>query len=625
MYSLRKSKTLFFQFLRLYRKKRRRLAPEVGFEIKTTLCALQKALLANDRARAETAAIQAQQLAKHHLKKTIFEYIRDSAFALGFALIVAVLIRSLWFEFFKIPTGSMRPTFQEKDHLVVSKTAFGINIPLLADHFYFDPALVKRNGIVIFTGANMDIRDVNTRYFYLFPGKKQYVKRLIGKPGDTLYFYGGRIYGIDRAGQDISPLLAPAILDQIDHVPYIRLGGTPSSLAPSQAGEISPSVILKQMNQPVAKLKLANGNRPQGKLLPPYAEKITDYYQLWGFGNYGMSRLLTKEQVLSLTDTPPSQLEAAPLYLEIFHHPSIAHPAIIMSPDRRLRLSVSTNSTILPLQDNHLQTLFSHLYTARFIAKNDTLYRYGGAKPGSPCFYCPKIAGIPNGTYEFYYGKAYKIFWGGRRVPIVFRKELPSDHPLLQYTPAHLQLFYNLGIEFNQFFAPSAKDQQLLPSRYVYYREGTLYAMGAPLIDKDDPTLNRFIQNERLKEQNAPMRRPYRPFIDAGPPLTKEGTLDLEKIRRYGITVPDHHYLVLGDNYAMSSDSREFGFVPEDNIRGVPLYIFWPLGPRIGQPPQIDYPTFTLPRSIIWSLALIALVFWRLIYRWRHRLSIPID
>jgi len=107
-----------------------------------------------------------------------------------FALLVAVLIRTMWFELYTIPTGSMRPTLKEQDFLVVSKTDYGINVPLQAAHFYFDPTLVQRGSIIVFNGENMDIEDADTTYFYLFPGKKQFVKRLIGKPGDSLYFYG---------------------------------------------------------------------------------------------------------------------------------------------------------------------------------------------------------------------------------------------------------------------------------------------------------------------------------------------------------------------------------------------------------------------------------------------------
>ena len=158
----------------------------------------------------------------------------------------------MWFELYEIPTGSMRPTLEEKDRLVVSKTAFGINIPLKRGHFYFDPNLIHRNQTVIFTGAGMDIHDVNTVYFYLFPGKKQFVKRLIGKPGDLLYFYGGQIYGIDKNGNDISNELNPPSLARIDHVPYIYFNGRMEVPAKPTGGIYSP-ITIRQMNIPCRK------------------------------------------------------------------------------------------------------------------------------------------------------------------------------------------------------------------------------------------------------------------------------------------------------------------------------------------------------------------------------------
>ena len=610
-YKLRKSKSLFYHILRSYNRKKKVLSLSIQENLRDLLIELQDAIREKNREKASELAIRLETLSEVHLKKTPYYQIKDFIFALVFALCLAVIIRSVWFEFYEIPTGSMRPTLKEKDHLAVSKTAFGINIPLTTKHLYFNPDLIQRNGIFIFTGEGMDITDVNTRYFYIFPGKKQYVKRLIGKPGDTLYFYGGKIYGVDNNNQDITPLLNPPLLNHLDHVPFIYFNGRTNS-GPQ-------SVTLRQMNEPVAKLYMNYLNKPSGELLSPYNKDIHDYFDLWGFKNFGMVRLLTKTQALALTDILLTQLEEAPLYLEIFHHPSIRYPILDSDHAGQLRLSTRNSISLLPLRENHLKTLFQNLYTARFHVIDGYAVRYGSKSDHKQYqYYSPKLEKVPDGTYEFYYGKAYQILWGG------ITKELPSDHPLYQFSIDQVQTLFNLGIEFNTFFEPHSKQPYYLPSRYTYFRDGNLYVMGAPLMKKDDPHLTTFVDNELTKQRNAPSYNPYFPFIDSGPPL-KEGVIDLNFIHKYGVRVPEGYYLALGDNYAMSADSRDFGFVPESNIRGAPTFIFWPFGDRFGKPLQPPYPFFNAPRITIWVSLIFCELIFLLFYYKRRKMPIKIE
>ncbi len=624
IYSLRKSKHVLRHCFHLFKKKEKKLPPENRTLLAEALTALQEEILFERREKADELAKQVENLSAVHLKKTPWDHIRELIFALSFALLVAVLVRTMWFEFYEIPSGSMRPTFKEHDRLVVSKTDFGINIPLKPAEFYFDPALVQRNSIVVFTGENMDIRDVDTMYFYLFPGKKQYVKRLIGKPGDVLYFYGGEIYGIDADERDISDELQIEQLEEIEHIPFIDFDRK-LSVPPSPVGGIYTPVTIHQMNEPVVQLHMRpNGTVHGDMIVPPSihmpgAPPVADYGDLWGFKNFGMVRLLTRDQVKNFTDQNPSTMENGVLYLEIRHHPSLLNAKLIRDEMGRLRPSIGLSTSIIPLQEAQLKTIFENMYTARFVVKNGLAYRFGmDSKNSSGTIFFPRLDNVPDGCYEFYEGKAYKVLWQG------ITKELPPSHPIYRFDPAKVQLFFNLGIEWDTRFSPQVKNQRLVPARYTYFWRGDLYLLGAPVLSADDTTLTSFLQRENLRKDASNPQAPYQPFKDSGPPLTSDGKLDLNLIRQNGILIPPHMYLVLGDNHAMSADSREFGFVPETNLRGGPEFIFWPPGSRWGMPNQIPYPFFNFPRTIVWILAAISIGIGTIYWRKRNHLPLKI-
>lgn len=590
--TLRKSKRTLRQMHKLYARKANTLDSYSKQALQEYLTLLQAAILKKDATEAKRISAELEQTSHRLMPKTSFDKARDFITGIAFALIVAVLIRTMWFELYTIPTGSMRPTLKEQDFLVVSKTDYGINVPLQASHFYFDPSLVQRGSIVVFNGENMDIEDVDTMYFYLFPGKKQFVKRLAGKPGDTLYFYGGQMYGIDASGEEID-LTA---VNQIEHIPFIRFDGKVEAPNGPVNGVFSP-VIFHQMNQPVAKL---NSNL-SGEMIPQRGRSTPAHYSdLWGMKHFAMARLLTKAQVSQIH--PKSDVGPGVLYLELTHHPTLQGASLIRDEYNRSRPELAVSTSLIPLTQKHLDQIAAHMTTCRFIVKNGVAYRYGW-NPHGYFSYLPRMPGVPDGTYEIQDGKVYKLPFTWLPIFGGYSYAVASDHPLYKRTPEQLYLLYNLGIElFNQYL-PTSKAQRAFPSRYAYFKNQDLYLLGAPILKKDDPTLIEFVQREQASST---------PFIDNGPPT-------LEEIRKNGIHIPDKMYLALGDNHAMSADSRQFGFVPEDNLKGGVSFLFSPPGERLGRAPQPSQPHLTIPNIAVWTGFVIAMIASSFYYRRKLR------
>lgn len=608
MYRMKKSESFLKTTWKSFLRNQHNLSEEVKKKFQFTLKELQDSLIKKDRETSKQLTKELEVLAKAHLKRSPIRNFIEFSVGLIIALAVAIVIRQSCFELYEIPSGSMRPTYKEVDRLVVSKTQFGLNIPLTTSHLLFDPSQTKRMGVFTFTGEKMDISNVKTKYFYLFPGYKQYIKRMIGLPGDTLYFYGGKIYGIDKNGNDISKELQREDLSYLEHIPFIHIEGKVSTNSlPTKNGDSFSSAIVKQMNIPLAKLYLSHNKEVHYDLIAPSTSKNFDLYDLWGMGNFGSVRILPKQLVQKTKDLPNAEY-----YLEITHHASLAKAKIARDSYFRTRPMLHTEKSFLPLSENHIKAIWENLYTGRIVVENGLIRRYGVTSADAkknPYALKIKDIEIPNGTYEFYKGTLYEVKAQG------ITTKARKDHPLASFNLARSVLLFNIGIECDMRFNPSTKDFGISPSRYTYFRNGDLFLMGAPIFKKDDLVLQNFIHSE-LEKKQLPIH--YTPFIDNGPPLHKDGSLNVEWIKTYGIKVPEKHYLALGDNHAMSADSRDFGFVPEDNIRGVPAFTFWAPGNRSGFPNHGIYPLFTLPRSISWSLLLLGFA----IYKYRSRKSL---
>ena len=102
-----------------------------------------------------------------------------------YALIIAVIIRSFLVQPFYIPSSSMEPTLLVGDRLFVTKYTYGYS----KHSFPFSPPILNKR-IMFSSPARGDVIVFKTPA----DNRTDYIKRLIGGPGDTIQFIDGIIY-----------------------------------------------------------------------------------------------------------------------------------------------------------------------------------------------------------------------------------------------------------------------------------------------------------------------------------------------------------------------------------------------------------------------------------------------
>ncbi|MGN0903124.1 MAG: signal peptidase I [Succinivibrio sp.] len=104
-----------------------------------------------------------------------------------FVILFVFLFRSFIYEPFRIPSGSMMPTLLSGDFIAVNKFSYGIRNPL-TNNVIINTGMPERGDVIVFK----------------YPGDKSidYIKRVIGMPGDTVIYQGKQVYILPKGASE---------------------------------------------------------------------------------------------------------------------------------------------------------------------------------------------------------------------------------------------------------------------------------------------------------------------------------------------------------------------------------------------------------------------------------------
>ncbi len=187
------AKALAREAEKILRGHRARIDEEVVAEIEATVAEIER--IRGQRPKEDIAELEFQaehldDLLHHHASFARKSALRDTLENIGIAVLVALTVRSCVYEPFKIPSGSMMPTLRAGDHIFVNKFAYGVQVPLTTEVVGEDLiASIERGDVIVFRYP-LDERD-------------DFIKRVIGLPGDTVRVNGDRRkIELKRAGAD---------------------------------------------------------------------------------------------------------------------------------------------------------------------------------------------------------------------------------------------------------------------------------------------------------------------------------------------------------------------------------------------------------------------------------------
>ena len=152
-------------------------------------------------------------------------FVRELAILVITALVLAIGVKTFVAQAFYIPSGSMLPQLQVDDRIVVSKLAYRLHDPRRGDIVVFDSPTPQPE--VERSLPEKVLRGLGQAIGVTPPSTNEFVKRVIGLPGETVEARGGKVF---VNGQEVVE-------------PYLPAGTTTSDFSPVVVPEKSVWVL----------------------------------------------------------------------------------------------------------------------------------------------------------------------------------------------------------------------------------------------------------------------------------------------------------------------------------------------------------------------------------------------
>ena len=134
---------------------------------------------------------------KNSIGKEIFEWV----IVIVAALVISMLIKAFVFSTYKVTMNSMESTLHDGQHVIVYKTGYMTGEP-------------KRGDIIVFVHEEGKFEGVLKYLPIANPGEVDYIKRVIGLPGDVIDIKDGKVYRKNAGETEFIELDEPYIKDQ---------------------------------------------------------------------------------------------------------------------------------------------------------------------------------------------------------------------------------------------------------------------------------------------------------------------------------------------------------------------------------------------------------------------------